>query len=110
MNGEDLYVRQKKYMVERIRDWLDIKKEKLQENKLRDGIDAEKLAWVRELKEVRRGRISEYADEFGVKYYAGKRPWSVPCDLAFPCATQNEVNGEEAADTGHRYGRDGHPA
>jgi glutamate dehydrogenase (NADP+) len=62
-----------------------------------DGIDREKLAWVKELKEVRYGRISEYADEFGVEFHAGKRPWAVPCDLAFPCATQNEVNGEDAA-------------
>jgi glutamate dehydrogenase (NADP+) len=61
-----------------------------------DGITREKLAWVKELKEVRYGRISEYADEFGVKFYPGQRPWSVPCDLAFPCATQNEVNREEA--------------
>jgi glutamate dehydrogenase (NADP+) len=61
-----------------------------------DGITKEKLAWVKDLKEVRHGRISEYADEFGVKYYPGKRPWGIPCDLAFPCATQNEINGEEA--------------
>jgi glutamate dehydrogenase (NADP+) len=61
-----------------------------------DGIDKDKLAWVKDLKEVRRGRISEYADEFGVKYYPTERPWSVPCDLAFPCATQNEVNEAEA--------------
>jgi len=61
-----------------------------------DGITKKKLKWVKELKEVRFGRISEYADEFGVKYYPGKRPWVVPCDLAFPCATQNEVDGEEA--------------
>ena len=61
-----------------------------------DGITKEKLEWVKELKEVRRGRISEYADEFGVKYYPGQRPWKVPCDFAFPCATQNEVNKEEA--------------
>jgi glutamate dehydrogenase (NADP+) len=60
------------------------------------GIDKKKLAWVKELKEVRRGRISEYADEFGVKYYPAERPWTVPCDLAFPCATQNEVNEAEA--------------
>ncbi|MGD2130054.1 MAG: NADP-specific glutamate dehydrogenase [Lysobacterales bacterium] len=60
------------------------------------GIDDEKLAWVKDLKEVRRGRISEYAEEFGVNYYPGQRPWSVPCDLAFPCATQNEVNEAEA--------------
>jgi glutamate dehydrogenase (NADP+) len=61
-----------------------------------NGIDKEKLAWVKDLKEVRYGRISEYADEFGVEYFAGKRPWVIPCDLAFPCATQNEVNGDEA--------------
>ena len=61
-----------------------------------DGITKKKLKWVKALKEVRFGRISEYADEFGVKYYPGERPWVVPCDLAFPCATQNEVNREEA--------------
>jgi glutamate dehydrogenase (NADP+) len=61
-----------------------------------DGIDCEKLAYVKELKDVRRGRIAEYAEEFGVEYHAGKRPWQVPCDLAFPCATQNELNVEEA--------------
>ena len=63
-----------------------------------EGITAEKLAWIMELKNVRRGRIKEYADAFpGVQYYAGQRPWSVPCDCAFPCATQNEINGAEAA-------------
>jgi glutamate dehydrogenase (NADP+) len=61
-----------------------------------DGIDRDKLAWVKDLKEVRYGRISEYADEFGVKYYPAERPWSLPCDLAFPCATQNEINQAEA--------------
>ncbi len=61
-----------------------------------DGITKKKLKWVKNLKEVRYGRISEYADEFGVKYYPEQRPWSIPCDLAFPCATQNEVNAEEA--------------
>ncbi len=62
-----------------------------------DGIDADKLAWVVDLKTVKRGRISEYADEFkGAKYHEGKRPWEVPCDLAFPCATQNEVSVDEA--------------
>ena len=61
-----------------------------------DGIDADKLAWIKDLKEVRRGRISEYAEEFGVKYCPAERPWSVPCDLAFPCATQNEINEAEA--------------
>lgn len=61
-----------------------------------DGITKKKLKWVKELKEERYGRISEYADEFGVEYFPGQRPWVVPCDLAFPCATQNEVNGKEA--------------
>ena len=61
------------------------------------GIDEDKLAWVIDLKTVQRGRISEYADEFkGAKFHEGKRPWEVPCDLAFPCATQNEVSAEEA--------------
>jgi glutamate dehydrogenase (NADP+) len=54
-----------------------------------DGIDAEKLAFVMELKNVRRGRIKEYADKFKAKYIEGKRPWGVKCDCAFPSATQN---------------------
>jgi glutamate dehydrogenase (NADP+) len=61
-----------------------------------DGIDCEKLHWVRELKDVRRGRISEYADQFGVEFHAGERPWKVPCDIAFPCATQNELCLQDA--------------
>ena len=62
-----------------------------------DGIDQEKLAWLKELKEVRRGRIQEYADKFPeAEFHEGKRPWSVKVDLAFPCATQNELNGDEA--------------
>ena len=62
-----------------------------------EGINAEKLAWVMDLKNVRRGRISEYAEKFpGVTYNAGARPWGVKCDCAFPCATQNELSGEEA--------------
>ena len=62
-----------------------------------DGIDAEKLAWVMDLKNVRRGRISEYADHFGVEYYPGNRPWAVEgADIALPCATQNELNLEDA--------------
>ncbi len=61
------------------------------------GIDAEKLAWIMDLKNVRRGRIKEYADHFdGVEFYEGKRPWGVKADVAMPCATQNELNGEEA--------------
>ena len=62
----------------------------------KDGIDDEKLAWVMDLKNVRRGRISEYAEHFGVDYYDGKRPWAVEADCAFPCATQNEVSLEDA--------------
>ena len=62
-----------------------------------DGIDAEKLAWVQELKNVRRGRIREYADHFkNAKYHPGQRPWGVPCDLAFPSATQNEIDEADA--------------
>lgn len=62
-----------------------------------EGIDAEKLAWIMDLKNVRRGRISEYADEYSsATFYAGERPWGVKCDIALPCATQNELNGEEA--------------
>jgi glutamate dehydrogenase (NADP+) len=61
------------------------------------GIDAEKLAWVMELKNVRRGRIREYAEKFkGVQYLEGKRPWGIPCDCAFPSATQNEISEEDA--------------
>ncbi|MFB3789006.1 MAG: NADP-specific glutamate dehydrogenase [bacterium] len=61
------------------------------------GIDAEKLAWVMELKNVRRGRIREYAEKFkGVTYKEGVRPWGIPCQCAFPSATQNEINAEEA--------------
>ena len=60
------------------------------------GIDREKLAWVMDLKNNRRGRIKEYTDEFGGEYYEGQRPWHVKCDVALPCATQNEVNKEEA--------------
>lgn len=62
-----------------------------------DGIDADKLAYVMELKNIFRGRIKEYADKYPkAKYFAGERPWSVKCDIALPCATQNELNGEEA--------------
>ncbi len=62
-----------------------------------DGIDTEKLDFVKDLKEVRRGRISEYADKFSnATFQAGKRPWGVNCDVALPCATQNEVNEDDA--------------
>ena len=62
-----------------------------------DGIDQEKLDWVLELKNVRRGRIREYVDQFPTaQYLEGQRPWAVPCDCAFPCATENEVGAEDA--------------
>jgi glutamate dehydrogenase (NADP+) len=62
-----------------------------------DGITAEKLAWVIDLKNVRRGRIREYCDRYkGSKYLEGQRPWVVPCDVALPSATQNEITGEDA--------------
>ncbi len=60
------------------------------------GIDAEKLAWVMDLKNIRRGRISEYAQKFNCKYVEGKTPWGEKCDCAFPSATQNEVNIDDA--------------
>ena len=62
-----------------------------------DGITQEKLDWVKELKCVRRGRIAEYAKQFpSAKYFEGKKVWEVKCDCAFPCATQNELLGEDA--------------
>ena len=62
-----------------------------------DGITQEKLDWVKELKGVRRGRIAEYAKQFpSAKYFEGKKVWEVKCDCAFPCATQNELLGEDA--------------
>jgi glutamate dehydrogenase (NADP+) len=62
-----------------------------------DGIDEEKLAFVMELKNVKRGRIKEYVKKYpSAKYVAGKTPWSEKCDVALPCATQNELNGEDA--------------
>ena len=62
-----------------------------------DGIDAEKLDWVMDLKNVRRGRISEYAERFGVEYHPDHRPWAVEgADVALPCATQNEINVDNA--------------
>lgn len=67
------------------------------------GISGDRLEWVKKLKNERRGRISEYAKEFGVEYHKDARPWSVPADLAFPCATQNEI-GEDDAGTLVRNG------
>lgn len=60
------------------------------------GIDEEKLRYVMDLKNIRRGRIKEYAEKFGVEYFEGKRPWVIHCDIAMPNATQNEINDEEA--------------
>jgi glutamate dehydrogenase (NADP+) len=60
------------------------------------GFDREKLEWVKDLKEVRRGRIQEYAEKFGCEFYEGRRPWHVPCQIALPCATQNEIEIDDA--------------
>ena len=61
-----------------------------------DGIDTEKLAWIMNLKNKKRGRIKDYAEEFGCKYLDGQQPWSIPCDIALPCATQNEISEKDA--------------
>ena len=62
-----------------------------------DGIDMEKLAFVMELKNERRGRITEYAEKYAsAEFHKGKTPWEVPCDIALPCATQNELDGAGA--------------
>ena len=61
-----------------------------------DGITREKLDYIMYLKNVRRGRIREYAEKYGCKYVEGARPWGEKCDIAMPSATQNEINGEEA--------------
>jgi len=61
-----------------------------------DGIDAEKLAFLKELKEVKRGRISEYTEQYPNASFSEGKPWSVPVDLALPCATQNEIDAEDA--------------
>ncbi len=63
----------------------------------RDGIDTEKLEWVMDLKNNRRGRMSEYVEKYpNATYHAGEIPWNVPCDIALPCATQNELGGDSA--------------
>lgn len=63
----------------------------------KNGIDQEKLDWIMELKNVKRGRIQEYVQKFkGSEFHEGQTPWSVNCDIALPCATQNEMNGEDA--------------
>ena len=62
-----------------------------------DGIDAEKLAFIKDLKNVKRARISEYVKEYSsAKFFKGERPWNTKCDIAMPCATQNELNEEQA--------------
>lgn len=61
-----------------------------------EGFTPEKLAALMELKNVQRGRISEYAQQFKLQYEAGKTPWHIPVDIALPCATQNELNGDDA--------------
>lgn len=60
------------------------------------GIDGEKLAYIMELKNIKRGRIKEYAEKYGVEYFEGKRPWDIKCDVAMPNATENEINEEDA--------------
>jgi glutamate dehydrogenase (NADP+) len=62
----------------------------------KNGITSEKLAYIMELKNIKRRRIEVYAKEFGCEYYAGQKPWGVACELAFPCATQNELNLTDA--------------
>ena len=61
-----------------------------------NGIDEKKLRWIMDLKNIKRGRIKEYADEYNVEYRPGKRPWDIECDIAFPSATQNEISPNEA--------------
>ena len=61
----------------------------------KDGIDSDKLAFIMNLKNVKRGRIKEYADHYGCEFHEGK-PWGIKCDIALPCATQNELNKTEA--------------
>jgi glutamate dehydrogenase/leucine dehydrogenase len=60
------------------------------------GIDPEKLRYIMELKNVKRGRIEEYAEKYGVEYFKDKKPWIIKCDIAIPNATQNEINEEDA--------------
>ena len=63
-----------------------------------EGISKDKLDWVIDLKNNKRGRIKEYAEEFGCEYFEGLRPWGISCDIALPCATQNEINESNAKD------------
>ncbi|MFZ9388045.1 MAG: NADP-specific glutamate dehydrogenase [Chitinophagaceae bacterium] len=61
-----------------------------------DGIDEEKLEFIKELKNEKRGRIAEYAEKYDVPFYKGEKPWKIPCDIALPCATQNELDENDA--------------
>lgn len=61
-----------------------------------DGMSSLHLEWIKDLKNNRHGRIKEFAEEFKLKYFEGKAPWAIPCDFALPCATQNEVSGDDA--------------
>ena len=62
----------------------------------KNGIDETKWQYLMDLKNIRRGRIKEYADQFKCEYHEGRRPWFAKCDIALPCATENEINGEDA--------------
>lgn len=62
----------------------------------KDGIDFDKLEFIKELKNVKRGRIKEYADKYKAEFHEGKTPWNIKCDIAYPCATQNELQVEDA--------------
>jgi glutamate dehydrogenase (NADP+) len=63
----------------------------------KEGVRGPKWEFLMQLKNVRRGRIKEYAEEFGCEYFEGRRPWFVKCDIALPCATENEIGGDDAA-------------
>jgi glutamate dehydrogenase (NADP+) len=62
----------------------------------KNGITSEKLAWLMELKNQRRGRIKEYAEHFDCEFFEGEKPWGISCDIALPCAIQNEINEQDA--------------
>ena len=61
-----------------------------------DGITQKKIDYVKKLKKKRSARISDYAKKYNVEYFKGKRPWSIKCDIALPCATQNELDHNDA--------------
>jgi len=62
----------------------------------KDGINLEKLKFIKKLKNEKRGRIKEYAEYYSCEYFEGEKPWGIKCDVAFPCATQNELKGDAA--------------